>query len=366
MRILYVTTVGVTMSFFENYIKTLEADGHEVSIACNNSGGDLPEFYHTNGNKHYNLSGSRNPFSTGNVKAIKEIKKIVENEKYDIVHCHTPIAAACCRIACRKARKNGTKVIYTAHGFHFYKGAPLKNWLIFYPIERICARFTDVLITINKEDYELAKKKFKARCVECVPGVGIDVKKFAECEVDVSKKRQELGIPNDAYLLLSVGELNQNKNHQSVIKAIAAVKSEKIHYMIAGQGGLKEDLLSLAKELGIAERLHLLGYRNDVNELYKTADLYVHPSFREGLPTSVIEAMASGKPIICTDIRGSAEVVKNGYNGILVKPNDIEAIKNAIIELKNSYGEIGANNTDEAQRFDVTSVNEKLLTIYFD
>lgn len=365
MRVLNITTVGMTMRFFENYIKALEQEGHTVDIACNNSNGDIPSFYNENGNKQFEISCSRSPFSFGNIKAVKEIKKIVKDGNYDVVHCHTPIAAACTRIACRKARKNGTKVIYTAHGFHFYKGAPKLNWMIFYPIEKICARFTDVLITINKEDYALAQKKLKAKKIEYVPGVGIDISKFADCEVDRTAKRKELDIPENAFLMLSVGELNKNKNHESVIRALAKCENDKLHYIIAGEGDLKEYLLSLSGELGVKDRVHLLGQRTDVKELYKTADIYLHPSYREGLPVAVVEALASGTPIICTNIRGNSDVVKDGINGILVTANDVDGIKNAIIKLISDNGEIGKTNSRDAESFGIDFVNNKMFEIYF-
>ena len=180
MKILYVTTIGTTMGFFKSFIKKLSDDGNQVELACNNTA-NVPEFYVENGFKIHSIDCSRAPINKGNFKAVNQLKKIVENGHFDIVHCHTPIAAACCRIACRKVRKNGTKVIYTAHGFHFYKGAPFINWLVYYPIEKICSHFTDVLITINTEDYALAQKKMKAKSIQYVPGVGIDTEKFTNC-----------------------------------------------------------------------------------------------------------------------------------------------------------------------------------------
>lgn len=365
MRVLNITTVGMTMRFFINYIKALEENGHTVDIACNNSNNDIPEFFEKNGNKQFQISCSRSPFSFGNFKAIKEIKKIVEAGDYDIVHCHTPIAAACTRIACRKARKKGVKVIYTAHGFHFYKGAPKQNWAIFYPIEKFCARYTDVLITINKEDYALAQKKIKVKQIEYVPGVGIDVSKFADCVVDKSAKRKELNLPNDAFLMLSVGELNKNKNHEAVIRALARVENKNLYYIIAGEGDLRDYLLNLADELGVKERVKLLGQRNDVKELYKTADLYLHPSYREGLPVAVVEALASGIPIVCTNIRGNSDVVRDGINGILVGANDVDGFKNAIVKIMNDSGNIAKTNSEDAKVFGVLAVNERMFDIYF-
>ena len=312
MKILYVTTIGGTMGFFQPYIKQLIDQGHTVDIACSQTE-KVRECYREWGCRIHSLSCSRSPLDKGNLKAIKQIKGLVEENRYDIVHCHTPIAAACTRLACRKARKQGTKVIYTAHGFHFYDGAPLKNWLIFYPIEKLCAHFTDLLITINKQDYARAQKKLRAKKVCYIPGVGIDVEKFASVQIDRKEKREELGIPEDAFVMLSVGELNENKNQSVVIRALAQLNDPNVYYIIAGHGGMKDAMEKLALELGLEKQVHLLGFRRDVAELYQAADVFVHPSFREGLPVSIMEARAAGMPIVCSDIRGNSDLVNEAF-----------------------------------------------------
>ncbi|MBE6679624.1 MAG: glycosyltransferase family 4 protein [Ruminococcaceae bacterium] len=367
MRILYVTTVGMTMRFFENIISKLLNDGNEVHIACNNKDGDIPEVYFKNGVTIHNIDCVRSPLKKQNITAIKQIKSLVEEYKFDIVHCHTPIAAMCTRFACRKARKEGTKVIYTAHGFHFYKGAPLKNWLIFYPIEKICSNFTDTLVTINKEDFVLAQKKMKAKCVEYVPGVGIDVASVRDVTIDVSKKREELGLPEKAFVFLSVGELNANKNHTSVIKAIAEINKSDLHYVIVGSGELKETLERIAEENGVADRVHLLGYRRDVREILKAVDAYIHPSLREGLPVSVMEALASGLPIICSKIRGNVDVVEDGKNGLHFEVSDAKTLINAIQRLYEKRDEraVGLTNSADAEKFDFSQINKKIYQLYF-
>ena len=202
MKILYVTTIGSTMIFFNSLIEELIEKGNVVDIATNESQAQVPELYKKLGCKIYHISTNRSPFSFGNFKAIAQIKKIVEENKYDIVHCHTPLAGMATRFACKKLRKKqGVKVIYTAHGFHFYKGAPKKNWLIYYPIEKICSKWTDALITINKEDYLFAKKKMKTKKIEYVPGVGVDTEKIALVKVDREKKRKELNLSDSAFLI---------------------------------------------------------------------------------------------------------------------------------------------------------------------
>lgn len=360
MRILYVTTIGTTMNFFKQFIKKLIDEGNVVDIATNESDRKVPNCYYEWGCRVYPITTSRSPFSVGNFKAIKQIKKITQENYYDIVHCHTPFAAMATRFGCMKARRKGTKVYYTAHGFHFYKGAPIKNWLLYYPVEKICAHFTDVLITINKEDYIFAQNKMKAKCVEYVPGVGIDLDKFGKSSVKKTVKRRELGIPEEAVLLLSVGELNKNKNHEIVIRAIIDMD---VYYVIAGEGELKQYLQSIINMLGVSDNVKLLGYRNDVRELCEIADIFVFPSFREGLPVSVMEAMASGLPIVCSNIRGNIDLVdENG--GILFEPSDMDSCKLAIEKiLLSNLQQLGSYNLEKVNKFSTKQVNEQMVDI---
>lgn len=363
MKILYITTIGATMKFFMSFIKDLIDAGNVVEIATNESETPVPECYREWGCKVHQISCSRSPLSKSSITAIKEIKALVESNKYDIVHCHTPVAAMCTRLACIKARKNGTKVLYTAHGFHFYKGAPLLNWLIYYPVEKVCSYFTDTLITINQEDYNLAKKKMKAKHVEYVPGVGIDLTKFGQATVDKSAKRKELGIHEDAMLLLSVGELNENKNHETVIRAISGMND--VCYIIAGRGLLQEHLQNVIDELGMTERVKLLGYRKDIGKLCEAADAFIFPSFREGLSVSMMEAMASGMPIVCSRIRGNTDLIdENG--GVLFDPYSIEECKKSIEHLLNTdLIELGAHNTERIKEFEIGNVCKIMKDIYY-
>ena len=359
MKILYVTTVGITMTFFKNIVRKLLDDGHIVDIATNESEEyQVPECYKEWGCKIYQISTSRSPFSMGNFKAIKQIRNIAKD--YDIVHCHTPLAGMAARQGCKKLRKTqGLKVIYTAHGFHFYKGAPKKNWMIFYPIEKSSSKYTDVLITVNHEDFALAKEKMKAKETRYVPGVGMDVDKFFNTKVDVSKKREEIGVPTDAKVVLSVGELNENKNHQLAIRALANITPrDNIHYVIAGVGDQKEKLEKLASELGV--NLHLLGFRRDVAELYKIADLYVHPSYREGLPVALMEAMASKVDAVCSNIRGSNDLVSNG----LFDPKSVDSLTEVLKRFLVNGESSKEENFEKIHQFSITKVNDDIYDIY--
>ena len=377
-KALVITSVASMVDqFLLPNVRLLQDIGYEVHVACNFEKGNTCSNERIVALKtkldEWDITYCQIDFARDVTKvsdhllAYKQVKKIICENKYELIHCHSPIGGLITRFACRKARKNGTKVFYTAHGFHFYKGAPFKNWLLYYPVEKICAHYTDVLITINHEDYALAKKKMKAKRVEYVPGVGIDLEKFGNVEVDRVAKRQELGIPEDATLLLSVGELNENKNHETVIRAIADMD---VCYIIAGKGGLQEHLQGVIEELGMTDRVKLLGFRRDVEELCRTADVFVFPSFREGLSVSVMEAMASGLPIACSNIRGNTDLVdENG--GDLFEPSDLSSCKVAIDRiLSSNLRQMGAYNLEKVNKFSLKRVNEQMsdiikrLTVY--
>lgn len=370
MRILYVTTISLTMnSFFKPHIQMLVDEGHSVDIACNFRDLALDGLYTELGCVAHQIDFSRSPLSAGNIKAYGQLKRVIRDGNYDIVHCHTPNAAVVTRLVGRRfRRKNGLKVFYTAHGFHFYKGAPKLNWMVYYPIEKFCSRYTDKLITINQEDYELAKNKFKAKEVCYVPGVGIDLSRFEGVQVDREAKRREIGVPEEAFLLLSVGELNENKNHQVVIRALAQLSNPSIHYAIAGVGDKKEYLISLADELGVSEQLHLLGYRKDIAELNHAADVFCFPSLREGLGLAAIEAMACGLPLITSNVHGINDYSRNGVSGYKCSPTDVNGFVQAIkilvnnIDIKKQMGHI---NLENAQKYNITQILNQIINLYY-
>ena len=363
-KALFVATVGRFLGFERNDIKTLQSLGYEVHIATNLR---LSEFdnFQADGIIRHQIDFARIPWSKTNLSAYKQLKKLFKEIHFDIVHCHTPMGGVLGRLAAKKYRKSGTKVIYTAHGFHFCKNAPKKNWLMFYPVEWLLAHWTDVLITINEEDYALAKKHMHAKRVEYVPGVGIDLQKFSSAVPDKGKNgefRKSLGIAESGKLVLSVGELNANKNHEAVIRALARIKDKSIHYAIAGTGDLLDYLENLANELGISDRVHLLGYRSDVADLYRAADLYIHPSLREGLSVALMEAIASKTAVICSDIRGNTDLV--GKNA-LFEPKNVNQIAEKICEYinRNNLEEIEKNYAS-LKKFDLEEVVNDTKVIY--
>ena len=375
-KVLMIASVASMIEQFnmEN-IKLLLDLGFDVEVACNCKEGNTISDQQV---KNLISSLSKNNVQTTNLpiprkitdfkgifKSVSQVRKMCAENKYTIVHCHSPIGSVVARIGSAKSRiKNGTYVIYTAHGFHFYKGAPNKNWAMFYPIEKICSKITDMLITINKEDYNFAQKHMNAKKVEYIPGVGIDTEKFKLKNYDNRLKRNEINIKNTDIVIFSVGELNDNKNHEVIIKALAQLHNNNICYVIAGKGDKEEYLLNLAKELKV--NLKLLGYRTDIKELLNIADIFAFPSIREGLSVSLMEAMAAGLPCVVSNIRGNVDLI-DGKGGILCAPNDIQEFTNALNELCENNAlrrKMGEYNLSKIKNFDKNIVNEKMKEIY--
>ena len=356
------------VQFELNDIKLLQELGDEVHVASNYKSEEMiVDSYDklTSMNvKVHQVDFERSPLHfIKNKKALNQLTDIIRTNGYEFIHCHTPVGGVLARIAGKQTK---IKVIYTAHGFHFYKGAPLKNWLLFYPVEWLCAHWTDTLITINKEDYALAQKHMHAKKVEYIPGVGLDIDKFKNCSVDRAENRKELGIGEEDIAILSVGELNDNKNHQVVINALAKLQNNKLHYLIAGQGENKDKLIKLANDLGLAKNVHLLGYRSDINELCKSADIYVLPSIREGLNVSLMEAMASGLPCVASEIRGNTDLIDED-GGELFNPHDVDDCKNAIeTVLSKDLNKLGNYNQEKINQFDKITVIEEMKKIYYE
>lgn len=286
-----------------------------------------------------------------NIQAYKTIKKIIDEGEYDAVHCNTPIASVLTRLAARDARKRGTKVIYTAHGFQFFKGASKKDWLLYYPIEREMAHFTDLIFTINQEDYRRAKT-FNVPHVVYIPGVGVDTEKFRTAErKDI---RGELGIPADAFVLLTVGELFPRKNQGVLIDAMKQLKDYPIYLVICGNGILEKELKQKSQNNGVANRVFFAGYRRDIPEIMKDCDLYLFPSKREGLGLAGIEAMASGLPIVSSNINGILDYMIEGKTGCMCNPEDVDGFAKAIMKLYDDPQkrvQLSNFNIDHAEHF---------------
>ncbi len=303
------------------------------------------------------------------IKSICQVKELLKDD-FALVHCHSPICAAIVRILFRPYRKDGKhKIIYTAHGFHFYKGAPILNWALYYPIEKICSKFTDVLITINKEDYSNAVERLKCSDVRKISGVGVDTDPI-KCNQEKNLReiyREKYKLPKDVLLLLSVGELCKRKNHEVIIRALSQIHDESIHYAIAGKGMLDNKLKKMAKKMKVANQVHFFGFVESTAEIYACADIYMHPSYREGLSVALMDAMASGLPCIVSDIRGNVDLIEEGKGGYLSRPDNVNEFKKNICLLKdNQYlrNEFGRYNGQVISSFTKKSVNKEMKEIY--
>ena len=323
-KVLFVATVDSHIELFHlPFLKMFKDRGYEVHVATES---DKPIKYC---DKKVKLSIKRSPFKFwSNLKAVRELKKVMQVEKYETGHCHTPMGGVVARLAARKLRRTGVRVIYTAHGFHFYKGAPLHYWLMFYPVEWYLAKYTDTLITINNEDYERALKRFGRRCrdIQYVPGVGVDEKKFAKkmSAKEKRKLRESLGLREDDKVLICVGRLDKNKNQGFLIRAMKELVSEDSKYqlLLVGPDEINGSYQRLASKLGVDKNVHFLGFRKDVSELLQIADVMVSASKREGLPVNLMEAALLGLPIVATDCRGNRDVCEIA-GGIVLQQGDI-------------------------------------------
>ncbi|MGG2066219.1 glycosyltransferase family 4 protein [Bacillus sp. S14(2024)] len=320
-KVLFCATVDYHFKAFHlPYMKWFQDKGWEVHVAAR---GDIELPFV---DEKYNIPIKRSPFHMNNVNAYKELKKIIEKHNYEIIHCHTPMGGVLARLAARKARKKGTKVIYTVHGFHFFKGAPFINWLVYYPIEQSLSRYTDCLITINEEDYQLALKKFNQNiCIKKIHGVGVDLEKFKTVnDQEKMKLRKKYGFRMEDFILIYPAELNLNKNQKVLLESIVLLKNHipNIRLLLPGEGSMEEEYKKFLKDNYIEENVFLYGFCEHIHELIQLSDLSVSSSLREGLGMNLVEGMACGKPVIAMDNRGHRELIKQGTNGFIFHKGD--------------------------------------------
>lgn len=365
-KVLFVASITKhILSFHIPYLQYLKEKGYEIHVASN--GEEAIPFC----DKHFQLEFQRSPFAKENRSVYKKLKKIIEEENYQMIHCHTPVASVLTRLAAEKARKHGTKVLYTAHGFHFYHGAPLKNWLFFYPIEKYLAKYTDALITINEEDYTFAKRKLKAKKIYHIHGIGVEPSKF---DFDMSEKKREeirasFTLSSLDYLMMYAAELNDNKNQQMLIDAMKKLVPlyPNMKLILAGIGPLKEKFEKEIQENFLQSNVFLIGYRTDIPELLKISDLYVATSKREGLPVNILEAMIAGLPLVVTNSRGQRELVEDGKNGYIVELNDVnslvEKIQNIYVDqrIQTQFTKYAKNHIEN---YLLSNVKREMKTIY--
>lgn len=378
-RVLMLASVASMIDQFNMpNIVLLQKLGYEVDVACNFIEGNtcsderVAELKQKLQDMHvhcYQIDFARNIKHMGqNMKALWQAEALMKQNTYEFCHCHSPIGGVVARIAGHRTR---TKVIYTAHGFHFYQGAPVMNWLVYYPVEKMLSRWTDVLITINHEDYKLAKKKFKMKKLTYVPGIGIDTQRECLSQKEKEEKRKELGIPQDAFLITNAAEFTPNKNQKTVIEAIEQLHNPNIYFVMCGIGEKKAELEQYVKEHGLEEHIRFVGFRNDLHEILQTSDCFVLSSFREGLSVALMEAMAEGLPVVCGRIRGNVDLIKDGKGGILVSPEnkeDYEAAIRKLYEMKQKefqkFENIGLNNRNKVEAFSKETVDPIMKKVY--
>lgn len=370
MKVLLTATVQSHIYQFHRLLaEILHQHGCEVHVAARDNLAEKNGLKLDFADKVYDVPFARSPKSTHNIQAYRRLKRIIEAGDYDIIHCNTPMGSIVTRLAARKARKNGTKVFYTAHGFHFYKGAPKKNWLVFYPVEKFFSRFTDKLITITHEDYRLANKKFHCRA-EHIHGVGVDEKRYFSVDEEAKKKRKaEMGFAPGQKILLCVGELNANKNQIMAIQMMQYVvkKYPQAQLLFAGEGPEESNLKHAVKAFGLDKNIRILGYVTNLQDYQHITDVAISCSKREGLPLNIVEAMFSGTPVVATRNRGHRELIHDGKNGYLVDVGKIENMAQKVLLLLDNdkiSREVSKNASAFIVRYGFDYVKKELVKVY--
>ena len=351
--------------FHQPYMEWFKRQGYEVHAAC--SGEEEIPFCDVK----WEVPFIRTPYALGHIEAYRVLKKIIDRENFDIIHCHTPMASILTRLASRDARKNGTHVLYTAHGFHFYKGSSLFNWLTYFPVEVVMSRFTDCLITINREDYNLIRKKGNNLTgYYMIPGIGVESRKFHPVSEDRKREiRKKNGWPDSDFILTYAAEFISRKNHSFVIECAGKLVQEvpNVKILFAGRGELKEKLEKEIKKLELQDCIHFLGFRTDIDEVFKMSDVGISASKQEGLGLNLIEVMMCGLPVVATIDRGHKEIVDHGMNGFLYEQENeqefIHAVKKIFSDVK-ARNEMAKKAVEKAEKFEITNSMNAMASIY--
>lgn len=372
MRILYVSNVRSHIGqFHTSFINLLHENGHTIDVSCFDNSADKDGYDFEAINQFKFIPLQRSPFKLQNLKAISQLKNIIKSGNYDLIHCHTPMGAVAARVAAKRA-KSKAAVIYTAHGFHFFKGASIMNWLFFYPVEKLLAYYTNTLITINTEDYNLAKnKKFKVKDqIVKINGVGVDLSKFSVATIeDKQQLRKEYGYGEDEFILIYPADYSHRKNHEMLFETVSKLKEKipTIKVLMPGYQPRLEEYKKIVSDLGINQHIEMLGYRRDIHKLIALSDISVSVSRQEGLPVNLIEALAIGKPIVATDVRGNSDLVENGVNGFLAELNNSEQMAEEILEIyKNPClaEKMSHEAVEMSKKYSIENVNKDLVNIY--
>lgn len=369
MKILLIATVQSHICQFHRPLAAmLHEQGCVLHVAARNNLAEKNGLKLDFAEQIFDVPFQRSPFSPKNLKAYRQLKRIIAEGGYDVIHCNTPVGGVLGRLAARKARRRGTKVFYTAHGFHFYQGAPKKNWLIWYPVEKLMCRYTDKLITITQEDYDLASKKFQTQ-VERIHGVGANSEKYRRLsDEERMVLRQELGFSAEDKLLLCTGELLPNKNQITAIRAMKSVTAQipEAKLLLAGNGPTLPELQAEVDRLELSKQVEFLGYRTDLERYANVADVVVSCSFREGLPMNIVEGMLLAKPVVASYNRGHRELVAEGVTGFLFPPGDSAALAEKLVKLhtEKTQKALGAAGYQRALQYTQEQVQRELAEIY--
>lgn len=364
-KILFVSHTANFAKFNYPFMRWFREKGWQVDYASDGKE-EVRDCAHS-----YTISFERSPLNVKNIKAYKQLKDLIEKEQYNIVHCHTPVGGVLARLAARTMRKHGTKVIYTGHGFHFFKGAPILNWIIYYPIEKFVARYTDTIVTINEEDYNNAvNRKFPAKQIKQINGVGVELSRFKN--VDEEEKellRAQYGWSKDDFILICVAEINKNKDQIFMIKNLPVLKEQipNIKVLFVGKGPKREECEELIRKYKLESVVHFLGYRSDVDKLLQVSDVLVSTSHREGLAVNIIEAMAVGLPVVCANTRGQRDLIKTEQNGFVYELNDRKSFCDYITCLANNSSlrvKMGANNLKSVKKYSLEKSVDEMGKIY--
>lgn len=370
-KALLITRVsGFVPQFEMSHVQILQEMGYEVHYAANYNtvvyGEDNSRLDGT-GILPHQVDFFRSPFSPKVLTACKQLEQIMIEGQYDLLHCHMPMSGVLARLVAAKLMRQGrikrAPVLYTGHGLHFYKGAPIKNW-IYYPVERWLARYTDVLITINNEDYGRACRFPVRGRVEKIAGAGIDVTRFPDKRERNEQLRDTLGIGPRAFVLLSVGELTHRKNHRLVLEMMEQFKDENLYYILCGSGPLEEELHHLAKEKGLGDKMIFAGYCPDVRPYLAAADCFIFPSLQEGLPMALMEAMAAFLPVVALPIRGNTDLITHKKGGYLVPGHHFGKAVRELMKSKERCRAMGEWNRQNVQKFDCHIVDAQMRKIY--
>ena len=370
-KALVVANSGGFFSFLLSDIDLLQAHGYEVIAVGNTQNHDWHDTKEELDKRsvpviHIDIDG-RNPFAKKNLIALRQIREILYENRYDVIHCHTPVVGLLVRIAARRFRKRGTKVLYTTHGFAFTRYSTWKQWLPYFAIECIGSSLCDGMITINREDFSAAKKML-CKQVFYIPGVGVDLKKYHNVDTDSRVYREKLDIPQEKIMVLSVGEIIERKNHRVIVEAIGKLRDkERYVYVVCGSGQdtlLGKELLRLADQLGVETRL--LGFRRDIPEIMHCSDIGAIPSLREGLGLAGIQSLCAEVPIIGSRVQGICDYIKDGENGFLCDPHDVDAFADKIHQLscRELREKMKISCYPSAEGFDLSISRKRMEEIY--